>query len=156
MSRDRSVFLAVGAGGGDALSFGHRPGLACAHIREPIDLTTGPANFDYVGFVFERKAKGQNEFAGGEVAGAAAKHLRLRFSPGRQPHSCPDAIAVGFCAGQLDAQTLVRCRRALCFIPKQIHRAAIGGEKKVQPAVVIEIGVGGAAPHSGSGEGLPE
>ena len=45
---------------------------------------------------------------------------------------------------------------ALHFIPKQIHRAAVGGKQQVQAAVVIEIRVGGPAPHSGRGECLPK
>src|SRR6266436_3519849 len=60
-------------------------------------------------------------FARGEIAGTAAKHLGLRFSTGGNTHDRSQAIAVGFCADQLDAQALVRRGRALCIVPEQVY-----------------------------------
>src|SRR5258708_1390618 len=116
----------------------------------------GPANLDGVGFFIVREPESQNEFAGGKITGAAAEHLRLRFATCGQFDGCADAIAIGFCADQLDAQALVRGRIVLRFIPEQIYRAAVSGEQQVRPAIVVDIGIGGAAPHSGRSERLPE
>ena len=98
-------------------------------VRKPIDLTTGPANLDRVGLVVVRQAKRQNEFARREVTGAATQHLRLRFAACAQSYGSTDTVAVGFCTGQFDAQTVVQGCGALRFIPKQIHRAAVGGKQ---------------------------
>src|SRR5712692_7886507 len=85
-----------GAVGGDRFSFGYRYGLAGGPVRMAIALTTGPANLDGVGFLVVRDPESQNEFAGGEIAGAAAKHLRLRFAASAQFDGRADAVAIGF------------------------------------------------------------
>src|SRR5438034_3016842 len=59
------------------------------------------------------------------------------------------SIAIRFCATEFDAQTAIRSGGALRFVAEQIHRAAVGGEQQIQTTVVIDVGVGGAAPHAG-------
>ena len=60
-----------------------------------INLAAGPANLDVVGFVALRETESQNKLAGRQVAGAAAQHLRLRITAGREPHNGADPVAKG-------------------------------------------------------------
>src|SRR5436309_702049 len=155
-AQERLSVLAELPGGSDALAFGYANGLASAHARTAVELAAGPTNFEGVGFFAVAEAKGQNEFAGGKVAGAAAEHLRLRLAASSEFDDCADAIAIRFCATEFDAQTAIRSGGALRFVAEQIHRAAVGGEQQIQTTVVIDVGVGGAAPHAGSSESWAE
>src|SRR5580693_4148502 len=103
----RSVFLSVRAGGSDSFSFGHGDGLACGHAGKTVYLAAGPANFDGIGLIVLREPESQDEFAGGKIAGTAAKHLRLRFSTGRKLDRRSNAVAIGFHADQFEAQAVV-------------------------------------------------
>src|SRR4029077_18832663 len=78
--RERLVFLAEQAGGGDAFAFGHGDGLAGGGIRKPIDLAAGPSDFYGFSSVVVCQAERPNQLARGETAGAAAQHLRLGSS----------------------------------------------------------------------------
>ena len=144
-----SILLSKSADSGDPFSFGHRHGLTCVRVRKPVDLTAGPANLDGVGFVVVCEAERKNQFAGGEVAGAAAKHLGLRFAADGEFDGCADTVAIGFCADEFDAQAAIRSGGALGFVAEQINRATIGVEQQIQATVVIDIGVGGASAYAG-------
>ena len=150
------VLRSVGVGTSDAFALGYGYGLAGICVRKMIDLTAGPADFDAVGFVVLGEAEGEDQFAGGEVAGAAAKHLCLGFTRGGEAHNSADAVAVGFCADQFDAQAAIRNGGALSFVSKQVRGASVGGEEQVEAAVIIDIGVGGAASNAGRSESLPD
>ncbi len=67
------------------------------------------------------------------------------FAASGEFYYCADAVAIGFCAHQFYAQAFIGCRRACGFIQKKIGRTAVGGKKKVESAVVVDVGVGGAA-----------
>ena len=82
--------------------------------------------------------------------------MSLRFSAGGEFNDCADAIAIGFCTDEFDAQAAIRSDGALRFVAKQINRATIGGEQQVQATVVIDIGVGGTAAYAGRSERRPE
>ena len=82
--------------------------------------------------------------------------MGLRFSAGGELDGCADAVAIGFCADELDAQAAIRSGGALGFVSEQINRATIGGDQQVQATVVIDIGVGGAAADAGRSECRPQ
>ena len=99
--------FAEGAAGSNAFGFSDGDCRAGGDGREAIDLAAGPADFYGVSFVTLSQAKGQDQFAGGKITGAAAQHLRLRFAASSELHSGADAVAIGLRADQLDAQTVI-------------------------------------------------
>src|SRR5579883_45043 len=140
--------LGEGAGGGDALAFRDGDGLARGDVLETVDLATGPANFDRVGLFLLSEAKGQDEFAGGEIARAAAEHLVLRFTARGELDHGANAVTVRFRTGEFNAQAAIRARTGSGFVEKKPGRAAIRGYRYAQPAAVVDIRVGCAAGHA--------
>ena len=60
----------------------------------------GQRIFDCVRFVRLAEAESQNQFAGGEIAGTAAEHLRLRLAAAEIFTTAPMPSRFGFCADQ--------------------------------------------------------
>src|SRR5579883_1648474 len=88
-------FRAKFARGGLAFGFGDGDGLADRDVGELVDLAAGPADFDGVRFLGWAEAEGEDELAGGKIAGAAAEHLGLRCAAGSDLHNRTDAVAIG-------------------------------------------------------------
>ncbi len=82
--------------------------------------------------------------------------MRLRLATSGEFDGRADAIVVGFCADQFDAQTVIRSGGALRLIPEKIDWAAIRRKQQIQPAIVVDIGVGGATAHAGKSESWAE
>ena len=95
------------AAGGDALAFSNGDGGVGGDGGKAVELAAGPVDFDGVGFVALGEAEGEDEFAGGEVTGAAAEHFGLRFATTGELYDGADAVAIRFRADQFEAQAVI-------------------------------------------------
>ena len=106
-SSDGSLLFKFAAGG-DAFGFGDGDGGAGGDGGEAVELAAGPANFDGVGFVAVAEAEGEDEFAGGKRAGAAAQHFGVRVTPRVKLQDGTDSGPIRLGANQLDARAVIR------------------------------------------------
>ena len=73
----------------------------------------------------------------------------MRIAAGGELHDATDTIAIGLRADQLDAQAAICCGSALRFVAEQVHRAPIGRQQQIQLAVIVDVRIRRATPHTG-------
>src|SRR6185369_1273112 len=89
-------------------TFFNRDNTRGFHVRQLIDLSAGPADFDSVRLRSCSQAEGQDSFALRQIARAAAQHLALCLAARSNAHEGAKSVAIGLCAFQPNSQAVIR------------------------------------------------
>src|SRR5580704_7930059 len=114
-------------GGDDAGAFCYCDDLIGVDVLNSfVALTAGPADDDRADFGVSAEAKGEDQLAGREVAATASEHLYLSLASDNSsafsyanaisvhdPDGGAEAVAIGFCADELDAEAVICGARVL-------------------------------------------
>src|SRR5215469_3987602 len=121
----------------DSLPFLYGYGLAGGNVREFLDLSAWPFDPHRLDFAGGTEAKGKDQFALREVAGAAAQHLPLALAAVLDAHHGSDAVAVGGRSPQFHAERMIS---VAAIVAKEICRTSVGSDQEVEVAIIIYIG----------------
>src|SRR3954454_6953598 len=133
----------------DAAEFVDREELTRGDVRQLLDRATGPLDFDGSGDGLGAQAEGESQVALRAVAGAAADAVPLLARLAFDADDGADAVAIRLRAHGADGEPVIAIA---AVIAEKVGGAVVGGDEQVEVAVMVDVGVGGAASDDGAAE----
>src|SRR5471030_386038 len=128
-----------------------RQKLVGRYVPNLLFAPAGPFHLDGRSVVFA-KPESQGQVALRTVARSAANGVPLLAPGALHAHHGPDTVAIRLGPGQSHAQQVVA---VAAVIAEQVSRSVVGGNQKIQVAVMVKIRIGGAAGDDGPVKAAP-